>query len=212
MKLRAIDQQSACPVCGAPFGIVSCTECLRPEGPLAHSFDRARACYVFDDASARLVRAFKDEGERRLASLIAERIMEAAGDFALAADVIVPIAPTRAALRKRGFDHMGLVAKECERLTGLPVYPCLEKAHSRDQRALSREERMANMREAFSIRSPQDAAGIRAMHPRILLVDDVFTTGATLDAAAATLRGAGACAVDAAALCRVWGSESMGVR
>jgi len=203
-QLVAIDPEAACPVCGAPFGRVSCTECMRPDGPLVHAFDSARARYVFDDTSSRLVKAFKDEGERRLASMIAQRMVEAAGEKSISADLAIPIPATRAALRRRGFDHMALVAEEFSRLTGVPQRGCLAKSGSRDQRTLSREDRLANMAGVFAVESREDATYLKVAKPRVLLLDDVFTTGATLDSAAAFLKRAGASHVDVVVLCRVW--------
>ena len=85
--------------------------------------------------------------------------------------------PARAsAYRKRGFDHMALVAHKLSLLFQIPVVQTLFSKEQQDQRALSRKQRQANAQYMFEARA--DAEGFYDKH--ILLIDDVFTTGATL--------------------------------
>ncbi len=202
--LTGIDNKAACVRCGAPFGGVICAECQRPEGLRLFSFDAARARFVFDQTSARIVKAFKDEGERRLATIMARYLVDAAAEWTLSADFVVPIPATRQALRARDFDHMALVAAEFSVMTGVSALDCLVKTDTHDQRGLDRARRQENMAGSFSLGLPSLAALLRIRAPRIILIDDVFTTGATLDAAAATLRNAGVRSVFVVVLCRVW--------
>jgi ComF family protein len=202
--LVSVDNKMACPHCAAPFGGIVCTECQRPDGLRLFSFDAARACFVFDETSARIVKAFKDEGERRLANLIALNLVEAAAEWILSADFVVPLPATQAALRTRDFDHMALVAEKFSGITGVSLLDCLTKVDTRDQRGLTRTQRQENMEESFSLGLPGYAALIKIRAPRVILIDDVFTTGATLDAAATALRHAGAQSIYAVVLCRVW--------
>jgi len=204
MNLVRVDGKAACPHCAAPFGSVVCTECQRPDGLRLFSFDAARACFVFDETSARIVKAFKDEGERRLATLIALNLVAAAAEWILSADFVVPLPATRAALCTRDFDHMALVAGKFSEIAGVSLLDCLTKVDTRDQRGLTRAQRQENMEDSFSLGMPAYAALIKIRAPRIILIDDVFTTGATLDAAAAVLRRAGARSICAVVLCRVW--------
>ena len=98
---------------------------------------------------------------------------------------LVPIPPRHEALRKRGFDHMALVGESLSALTGCPCQDLLAHRRGKDQRLLGEGERQRNMSEAFVL--------TRERPPRrVILVDDVFTTGATLYAAARVLKDAGA--------------------
>ena len=203
-KMTRIDPAHACPLCGAPFGELVCTEC-RGE---ATAVDRCLAAAVFEGPPARIVRAYKDGGERRLAVEIARLMVGAARDAERSApgryagllsdaDALVFVPVTAEAYRRRGFDHMEAVAREASRACGAPVVDALLKHGSADQREFSREERLASSRDVYEV--VEDVRGAR-----LLLLDDVITTGATVGAAAAALKRAGARRVDVLALARVW--------
>ena len=203
-KMTRIDPAHACPLCGAPFGELVCTEC-RGE---ATAVDRCLAAAVFEGPPARIVRAYKDGGERRLAVEIARLMVGAARDaerlapdryagLLSDADALVFVPVTAEAYRRRGFDHMEAVAREASRACGAPVVDALLKHGSADQREFSREERLASSRDAYEV--VEDVRGAC-----LLLLDDVITTGATVGAAAAALKRAGARRVDALAFARVW--------
>lgn len=203
-KMTRIDPAHACPLCGAPFGELVCTEC-RGE---ATAVDRCLAAAVFEGPPARIVRAYKDGGERRLAVEIARLMVGAARDaerlapdryagLLSDADALVFVPVTAEAYRRRGFDHMEAVAREASRACGAPVVDALLKHGSADQREFSREERLASSRDVYEV--VEDVRGAR-----LLLLDDVITTGATVGATAAALKRAGARRVDALAFARVW--------
>lgn len=219
--LPAIEQRHACPHCGAPFGRLVCTECTRcrerdegvwdpgrSDGPAAlpaAPFDvlDAVCCYgVHEWPLDRLVRAYKDGGERRASALLAALVCQAVDDAGLMRagvppDAVAFVPCTPAAFARRGFDHMERVARAAGEGLGLPVVDVLARRDAPDQRGLSREGRSANIEGSLVALERLDGA-------RILLLDDVVTTGATLGAAARVLRDAGACGVAAAAVARAW--------
>lgn len=200
-----IDPAYACTRCGAPFGFMLCTEC---QGA-ATSLDRCLAAAVFDGPPARIIRAYKDGGERRLAAEIAHIMLKAAfeaertspkcyGGIISQTDAVTFVPVTAAAYRRRGFDHMEQVARAFSGACGLPFVDVLVKHGAYDQRAFSREERLEHSRDVYEAVEPVDGA-------RLLLLDDVITTGATMNAAASVLKRAGAASVDGLAFARVWG-------
>ncbi|MGI6221008.1 MAG: ComF family protein [Coriobacteriales bacterium] len=198
--LPLIDPAAACPRCGAPHGFLICTECWTPEGLVEYAFSRAVCALEFEGVAAKMVVAFKDGGELRVANLIAlliHQALAAAGAEDLGA--LVPVPATPSALHRRGYDHVDLIARPLSELLGIGLRDVLVSRDVSDQRGLGRVQRDANMREAFSTRRDSEP-----LPRRVLLVDDVFTTGATLDAAAGVLLEAGAEEVVAAAACRVW--------
>ena len=103
---------------------------------------------------------------------------------------------TRAALLRRGFDHGRAIASAVAGSLSVPLVDVLARSAARDQRLLGRADRARNVAGSFS------ASG--ELPANLLLCDDVFTTGATLDAAAAALLDAGAGSVRCATVARAW--------
>ncbi len=189
VDLRRIESARACPRCGAPAVQASCPECRGRD----FAFEATRAAGLFAPPLSKLVVTFKDGPERRLAAELAGLLATAAAG--LSNVTIVPVPATAAAVRRRGFDHMRVLGHAVGRTLGEPVLACLDAGRSADQRELSRDERVRNVSGAF---------GLNAAPPRhALLLDDVFTTGATLDAAARVLMKGGAERVTALVVARV---------
>ena len=202
-QLPFIDQWNACPVCGAPYGRYQCTECnsyrLREVNLRKPPFKQCVSAVIFDDRVARIVRGRKDAHERRLDEHVAFYIASAIPPgWIHASAAICPIPASRTALRLRGFDHGSELAHQCASLLGLPVNPLLYMSARRDQRDLGRAERFANMSQAFSV-TPQ-----KRCPTHVVLIDDVYTTGATLVAAALALKQAGVRCVYAATFAHVY--------
>ncbi|MRS12228.1 MAG: ComF family protein [Actinobacteria bacterium] len=196
-ELRLIDPTCACPRCGAPLPRVGgpCAECHGRE----FSFSAARAASRLEPPISRAVVVLKDGGERRYAQVLAELLARAAEGWLAPDDVLVPVSASPAAVRRRGFDHSADIARALGRIAGVPVTRALISRPAADQRALTRDERFANRAGAFRVRAGETMPG------RALLIDDVFTTGATLDAAARVLREAGASDVRALVVARSCG-------
>lgn len=209
-ELPRIEQSLACSQCGAPLGKIVCTECTPVYEPQVFAFTQARCALEFTAATRRLILAYKDGNEHRLAALLAQLIVQAIPlEWRLWANVITWIPADPVALRRRGFDHMALVATALVGQMGLRVAPLLDKRSRSDQRTLNREERQRNMAELFAvIQAERDGreGNVAALlnNARIILIDDVFTTGATLDAATRVLREGGAKEVRVATIARVW--------
>lgn len=200
-----IDQQLACPVCGAPFGQLICTECKR-DWPV-----RSCVCALpFSGIGARLVTCLKDGHELRLAPVVAAAMATALDEASAwpapdgaprfdtpSIDAICFVPATARAYRRRGFDHMELVARELSWLLSLPLDDALVREEGLDQRILGRGDRELNLRDTIEVAS--DVSGMD-----LLLVDDVITTGASMRACSAALLDRGATSVTACALARVW--------
>lgn len=185
--------ESACPRCGAPHGYLVCTECWNREW----AFEATLSLGEFEAQLARAVVLHKDAGEQRLGAvmgvLLAEQVSET---WPAWADVVTYIPATRAALRRRGFDHGRAIAAAVATGLGAVLTVALAREAAADQRSLGRSDRAANAAGSFYAHA--------AVSGRVLLCDDVFTTGATLDAAASALLLAGADAVRCATVARAW--------
>jgi len=193
-QLAVIDPEYACRACGAPYGWLTCTECWNSEP----AFAAARTLALLEPPLSRCLVVYKDSGERRLVHVLGDMLAGLAGDWLGWAEAVTAVPATRAAVRRRGYDHAALMASRVSDVTGLNLGDFLRPGETRDQRRLGRLERRANTADAFSC-----LPGVKL--PRyVLLLDDVMTTGATVDAAASALLAGGASEVRVCALARSW--------
>lgn len=192
-----------CACCGLPFDFdqgpgVVCAACAASR-PV---FDRARQALRYNDLSARLIVGFKHSDRLHLLPAFAAWLRRAAGPLLDEAEVICCVPLHRRRLIARRFNQSALLALELGRLGGRPVAVDLlaRRRATPSQGGLNRNQRLENVRGAIVVR-PHRAA--LAQGRRVLLVDDVFTTGATVDACARALLRGGAAAVDVVTLARV---------
>ena len=180
-----------CARCGAPtaWPVERCAECSGRRLP----FRTARAAVAYEGAARALVAGWKERGLRRIAA-------EAAGLVAAqvprpAADAITFVPGDRDRTLWRGHATAEQFARALAELWGLPLVTALGRSgRTPRQRGLSRADRRANVRGSFR--------AVRAPPARVVLVDDVYTTGATVSAAATELRRAGARTVDVVTFAR----------
>ena len=192
-----------CAGCGVPFELpaepgAKCGACLA-EAP---SYGRARSVFVYDQASRSLVLDFKHGDRTEAAPAFGAWLARAGAELLADADVLVPVPLHRWRLFRRRYNQAGLLAHAVARATGVPCVPDLlvRRRATASQGHLSRAGRARNVAHAFQARPGRTTliAG-----KRILLIDDVLTTGATATECAAALRRAGAASVDVLTLARV---------
>lgn len=192
-----------CERTGAPFTFDDGAPRIHPDAlDSPPAFDRARAAVTFTDLARDLVHKLKYADRLDVAAPMA-RLMTQAGSALIAdADLIVPVPLHMGRLWRRRFNQAALLGRHIAGLSGVPLRTDLlaRRRATSSQTALGRSARRANVAGAFAVRG--DAASALAGR-RVLLVDDVYTTGATLDACAQALRRAGAQRVDALTFARV---------
>ncbi|KQT87559.1 ComF family protein [Methylobacterium sp. Leaf466] len=195
-RLRLIEEP-VCPRLGTPFPVDLGVGPLLSPRAIADPpvFDRARAVAIHDDVARRLVHRLKYEDRLDLAAAMAGMMARAGAQLLAEADAVVPVPLHRLRLWRRRFNQAALLARPLARRHGLAYDPaCLARVRAtRSQVGLSRTARAANLQGAFAV--PKDARA-RLQGRRILLIDDVSTTGATANAAARALIRGGAEAVD----------------
>jgi ComF family protein len=184
-----------CDRCGLPFagelttGFV-CTNCH----DLTFHFAWARSAVHAKSVTLEAIHRFKYSGARWFEFFLADLLVrEAAAPLrAEKWDYLVPVPLHPVKLREREFNQAERLASHLSRATGIPLnLDLLVRVHATaTQTLLTRAERAANMKRAFAV-----PPGVPVKGRRIVLVDDVFTTGATTNAGAAALRAAGAAAV-----------------
>jgi ComF family protein len=180
-----------CARCGSPgaWPVKRCAECSGRR----LAFASARAAIVYDARARRVVQAWKERGQRRLARQAAALVVETLARPDVAALAFVPADVTRAL--ERGHRPAEALASELGRLWELPVNPLVRRARSVErQRGLGLKERRRNVAGAF--------AAARASPARVCLVDDVYASGATAAAAATALRRGGARRVEVVTFAR----------
>ena len=199
-----------CPGCLASFQKISdpiCSVCGRPLGPWVsvgqepprchlcrkdtYAFDLARSYAVYDAALTKAIILLKYEAVAPLGNWFGARLEEVVRSSTgmSAADIVVPVPLHPARYRERGYNQAELIARPLARRLGLPLRNALlvRTKPRPDKLKLSRKERWTTVRGAFA---PSPGAPIDNL--RVILVDDVFTSGATLDACSRALRLAGA--------------------
>jgi ComF family protein len=166
----------------------------------------ARSAYPWNDTLGEILHRFKYGGFTCLGERLGRDLAELADkDPRLrTADLLVPIPLTRVRKIERGFNQSAVLARQVSRRLGIPVEEGAVRrvGRSRSQTTLSPEERLENVRGVFRVRR-----GERVRGKRIVLVDDVLTTGATTGELAAVLREAGASEVLVLTVARA-GSDS----
>lgn len=221
-----------CRICGAPLQQISrvpvCRACLAAPEPLEadyfcaacrtpflnpypldaqgrcalcrrglNGFDAAYTFGSYDGPLRELIHLFKYGGVRTLAGPLAELMLRALPRDERF-DALVPMPLHWLKRWRRGFNQARLLAEAVSRRTGIPVVGAARRLRSTaPQAGLSNAERRRNVAGAFAVRKRAQVEGLR-----LLLVDDVFTTGATASACAAALKRAGAARVSVLALAR----------
>ena len=205
-----------CPICGqpAPFGSGICPECRRrlpiietkrcgkcgkpvedfeklcPDCAKGeHLYDRGLGIYMYDETMRRAISELKYKGRREYGEVFGELVCENARSELMywKPDCLIPIPlhPLRA--RERGYNQAEVIAHAISEKSGIPTRTdiLIRMMETDRMKELSAKDRTNNMIRAFS--AAGDCRGLR----RVVLIDDIYTTGATIDAASAVLRSAG---------------------
>jgi ComF family protein len=190
-----------CPTCGIPFvgvgGNHRCGACLTNPP----HFDAARAPFLYEGAVRELIHSFKYNRRTYLRSPLARMSLDGLSEFIVenAPHCVVPVPLHRSRLRQRGFNQAVLLGAVLSRHFALPllVDVLVRTRQTEPQIELAAVERRLNVKGAFAVARPDLVAG-----KRILLLDDVMTTGSTMDECAKELKKAGADVVIAATVAR----------
>lgn len=192
-----------CAVMGTPFshdmgdGFLSAEAIANPP-----PFARARSACAYQGVARRMVQTLKYSDRPDLAPWMARWMARAGAELLAEAAVIVPVPLHRRRFFSRRFNQSAELARALSRLSGVPFEPgAMERVKkTRQQVGLPMRDREENVRGAFHV---PESADILVRGRRVLLVDDVYTTGATAAAASRALLKRGACAVDVLTFARV---------
>ncbi len=219
------DNGALCPSCWSRLRLIERPVCARLGLPLAYdmgpdglsaqaiatppAYDRARAVCLYSDIARALVHQLKYRDHLETAKTMARAMWRAGRDLLDGAALIVPVPLHRRRLWYRRSNQAAELAREIARLAHCEFHgTALKRVRAtRRQVGLTRPERTLNVRGAFRV-PPQIRSAIVDRH--IVVVDDVITTGATVEAATRSLRRAGAGGVDVLVFARVGGEANLG--
>ena len=191
-----------CIRCGYPFPLDSdilptamCPVCASDRCEL----DWIRSACVYDDVSRNAVLPFKHAGRIGHSVFMARAMIWALRDINVDADIVMPVPLARGRLFKRGYNQATLLARPIARAMGVKLdLDSVRRKFRPDMGHKNARERVANIHGVFSVVNPDTIRG-----RKILLVDDVMTTGATFSELRRVLMRAGAAAVYGVTFCRV---------
>lgn len=188
-----------CPICGAGAGKMphhkgkpdfkQCPTCPSRKRPVY--FDRCYSAVYYNDTAADIVKQLKYNRYFIVATLMARLMyIRMQNDFpSIPLDAIIPVPLHPRRLIRRGYNQAEMIAQELSRIINVAVAPeiLMRSKFTRKQTDLSDEDRYFNVRQAFLVREPS-----LIQTKTFILLDDVYTTGSTLNAAAEPLKRAGA--------------------
>jgi ComF family protein len=203
LRLLDLIVPPACSGCGR-YGAVLCDVCVRGLRPAARNTDRflaadpgvvigdalevAAAAFAYGGPLRRALAGLKYGNAAGVARVLAVRAADSLATLATLAPeaALVPVPVHAERLRQRGYNQAALLAIELSRQSGMPVADVLQRQRATTQQhRLDRAARLRNLREAFAIKPGRDPPQVA------ILVDDILTTSATMEACAAMLLGAG---------------------
>ncbi len=197
-------QEPICKKCGRPVEPEEeyCAECM----VTASDYDEGRSVFPYHGVAGRCIRRVKREGTEEFVRFFGIQMAASQRGFLIQIkpECIVPVPLHYRKLRRRGFNQAELLARALSRETGIPVRLLLKKTkRTKEQKKLTGKQRRKNVSHSYSVAE----AAIRNKVPEsVLLLDDIVTTGSTLNACASALKEAGVakvfyltvCAADAA--------------
>jgi competence protein ComFC len=164
----------------------------RQSAPHSFAFDQAWSVCLYNETAQQLLHAFKYNSKTCLSKTFVPLMIDFIGRHHLPleqCDVMAPVPLHPARLRERGYNQSALLSLALSRHYGIPHQEDLlvRQKMTPTQTELGAKQRWTNMEGAFKIKNPTDVKG-----KRVILIDDLYTTGATLDSAAQALKAAGA--------------------
>ena len=166
-----------CQCCGKPL-ISEHEKCMACRNGNGFAFDRAFVLFPYTGKYQKLLASYKFQKNTALANFFADKMTEIINNF-----TIIPVPPKPGKIKKNGWDQVELIACKLEKDSNLPVNRCLKRLASKSQKELGRENRQTNLKGRI--------VAVSAVPQTAFVIDDVMTTGSTLDACATALKEAG---------------------
>jgi len=185
-SFRTVEEEATCPVCGKWIGKrVLCGECIQKK----RGFSKGCYGFYFEDRLRDAIHSFKFHDRKDVGKYLVRLITKKVIFFSESFDCIVPIPVTEKRLKERGFNQSFIIGEEISGITGKPLYHSIlyKIKNTVDQYSLHKDDRKKNIKGAFAVKNSHK---IKAK--KVLIVDDLFTTGFTAKEASVVLLRAGA--------------------
>lgn len=169
----------SCSKCGKPLAINyithKCHDCIDK----THSFHQGFSCMLYDDSAKTMLYDFKFNNKGYYAKSFAELIFEKIKNEKITFDYIMPVPLHQKKVKERGYNQAALIASHLSKLTSIPTLSnvLIRSRYTLPQNQLSLAERNHNLKDAFKVTDPT-----ALLNKQILLIDDIYTTGNTVDA------------------------------
>lgn len=194
--LKYVEEPMCCK-CGKHLDHIGeyCRDC----GDTEHYFDRVLPVFEYSDEIKKSIYDFKYNNRRSYSGFFASEIYKRYRDFfeVYKPDIIIPVPMFKKKEKQRGYNQAALLAADLSRMTGIPYSEemLIRVRKTSPMKDLERKDRLRNLKEVFSIREPLSSIY------KVLLIDDIYTTGATMDECSLILKDSGAREVYGIALC-----------
>jgi len=178
---RSVEEEKTCPICGRLIGkSVLCGACMEEK----QAFHKGYFGYYFEGRLRDVIHAFKFNGRIDAGKHLVHLLKEKFDTMAKEIDCIIPLPVTEKRLMERGFNQSFIIGEEIAKMTGKEIYPSVlvKTRVTKDQFTLSRKERKKNISGVFEVKNRHQISG-----KKVLLVDDLFTTGYTAQEASRSL-------------------------
>jgi ComF family protein len=178
-----LSQEQRCAVCGRPLISEAelCMNCRKNTQEAAPAYDGMILLYPYIGKTQTLLKAYKFGKHRALARFFSEKLFSSMSRFTAP---WIPVPPRAGKIKTAGWDQIEHIAQILEKQMRLPVLRCLKRLASKTQKALGKSERLTNLQgRILCVKKPTE---------EVIIFDDVFTTGSTMNVCARTLKDAGA--------------------
>jgi len=180
-------KEPRCTKCSIPLvkGVEKCTRCKTSSYTFISNF----SLYNYHDWRVKeLIYMYKFRVKKKLSYFFAEKLAEVINSRYRNLPVI-PVPAEGKSVRRRGFDHIGLIADRLEKYYGMEIRHLLrKKIHTKEQKGLNFEERIGNLKGSIKINSKELLRLTKCEKKQVVLLDDIFTTGATAEECSKVLK------------------------
>ena len=181
-------QEPYCMKCGKPIENEEkelCSDCERKN----HNYDEGRSVFIYDEYMSRSIYRFKYNSKKEYALFYGEEISKSLGMKIKSwnPDALIPVPIHKSKLKKRGFNQAYLIAKEISKNLNIPINDkiLIRKNQTKVQKNLGAKERENNLKKAFNVK--KNSVKLNT----VVIIDDIYTTGSTIDAISTVLKESG---------------------